>query len=117
MIPPCRERGQELESPRRGMQRDINSCVKLAEEIRKRPWVLLELALAGLLIAWRVAAPTWHPFYLDILFYLGLYWILLALCRDPRAREGAAVGLSLLFLGIYLKGVMPNLLLVTDLLP
>ena len=84
---------------------------------RRRPWLLLELALAGLLIAWRVAAPTWHPVYLDFLFYLGLFWAFLALCPEPRAREGAALALSLLFLAVYLKGVMPHLLLVAGLLP
>jgi hypothetical protein len=91
--------------------------VRAIAEPRRGAWTLLELALAGLLIAWRIAAPTWHPVWQDLLFYLGLYWVFLALCRDARAREWATLALSLLFLGIYLKGVMQNLLLVSDLLP
>ena len=117
MIPLRRAQGQELESPREAGGRDITCCVNVIEALRRRPWILLELACAGLLIAWRCAAPTWHPFYLDILFFLGLYWVLLALCPDPRAHEWGAVGLTLFFLAIYVKSIMPNVLYVANLLP
>ena len=114
MIPLRRGQGQDLESPRGRPGHDITCCVKA---LRRRPWILLELAGAGLLIAWRCAAPTWHPFYLDFLFYLGLFWVLLALCPDGRAHQWAAIGLTLFFLAIYVKGIMPHVLYVAELLP
>ncbi|HEX7901319.1 MAG TPA: hypothetical protein VF950_26405 [Planctomycetota bacterium] len=86
-------------------------------EPRRAVVTLVELALAGLLIAWRCVAPTWHPFWRDILFLLGLYWIFLVLCRNTRAREGVTLALTLVCLGIYLKSVMQDLLFVANLLP
>ena len=92
--------------------------MKAVEESRRGvAWAFLEVALAGLLIAWRCTAPTWHPVYFDIPFYLGLFWIFLTLCPNPRAREAVAVGLMLLLLAVYLKGIMPHMLLAFDLLP
>ena len=87
------------------------------EEPRRGAWTFLEAALAGLFIAWRCSSLLSHPLYLDIPLYLGLFWIFLALCPVPRAREALAVGLMLLFFAIYLKSVITNLLFVADLQP
>ena len=95
----------------------ITTSVKALAEIRRRPWCLLEVALAGALIAWRFVAPTWHPVWFDLLFYLGLYWIYLALFPETKSWTAVTLGLTMLGLGIYLKGQLPHMLLVAELLP
>jgi hypothetical protein len=86
------------------------------ERVRRRPWILLELALAGLLIAWRLAAPTWHPVWMDLLFYLALYWAWTALFPESKAWTRVTLALMLLGLGIYLKHQIPQMLLLVNLL-
>lgn len=108
MIPPARERGQVLE--RRGIKSFVNSGRRLR--------LALELLLAGALIAWRCVARTWHPFYLDIFFYLGVYWIFLALApRESKARTPVAVLMCLGLLALYLKAQVPHMMVVAELLP
>lgn len=85
--------------------------------IRRRPWGLLELALSGLLIAWRCAAPTWHPLWADLFLYLGLYWMLLVLAPAPWSDTWGLLTVMLILLAICLKGQMPHVLLACDLLP
>jgi hypothetical protein len=98
--------------------RRYNFGVNPLVELRTRPWGFLEIALAVALVAWRCAAPTWHPFYRDILFYLGLYWIFLVLVPESSpARTPVTIGMMMLALGIYATGQMPHMLLSLDLLP
>ena len=91
--------------------------MKFLEELRRRPWLLLELGLAAALVSWRCVAPTWHPVWLDIFFYLGLYWAYLAIGTAPRLWTGITLALMLGFLAIYMTRQMPHALLAADLLP
>lgn len=111
MIPLGRAQGQELEG------RGIKSFVKFLAEIRRRPWILLEVALAGLLIAWRFVAPTWHPVWCDLFLYLGLYWICLAFAPGERRWTAITLLLMLGLLAIYLRAQVPQVLVAVDLLP
>lgn len=87
-------------------------------ELSRRRAITAAQAVAALsLAAWRLLAPTWHPFWQDILFWAALYWLATLFGRESRAwpaLTGAVVlGLAL----IYLSGQMPHMLLVYDLLP
>ncbi len=77
----------------------------------------LELALAVLLLVWRCLAPTWHPVYLDLLFYLGLYWVFLILDAKADRVETLTAFLMIALFGIYLRAQMPHWLVLVDLLP
>ena len=77
----------------------------------------IQLLAAAALIAWRALAPTWHPLWEDALFLCALYWIFCLFARDTRAWP-AVTGLVCALIGaLYLKGQMPHMLLVYDLLP
>jgi len=76
-----------------------------------------QLLAAGALIAWRAASPTWHPLREDALFLCALYWMFCLFARNTRAWP-AVTGLLCALLGaIYLKGQIPHMLVVYDLLP
>lgn len=111
MIPPGEAMGQELE-------RDgITSSVNVMEAVRRRPWILLEFLLAGALIAWRFVAPTWHPVWQDLLFYLGLYWIYTAAAPESKAWTGVTLAIMIGFLAICLRAQLPHILVAFELLP
>jgi hypothetical protein len=88
-----------------------------AEPPRRVRWKVLELALAGALVAWRGAAPTWHPFYFDVFFYFGLFWADLVVRPGHRSWVAATGLLMLLTFGLYLKAQMPHILVSANLLP
>lgn len=136
-----RGRGLQLQAPRSGGRRDVetggrhdasiayasggpaagsigyNDGVKIPAALRRRPWMPLELALAVLLLVWRCLAPTWHPVYLDLLFYLGLYWVFLILDAKADRVETLTAFLMIALFGIYLRAQMPHWLVLVDLLP
>jgi hypothetical protein len=83
--------------------------VNSTEAVRRRPWAALEVVLAGALVAWRFVAPTWHAVWLDLLFYLGLYWIFVALCPESKRGSAAAWVLMFLLLILYLRAQGPHM--------
>lgn len=79
--------------------------------------VAAQLAAAAALVAWRVAAHSWHPVWKDIVFLLCLYWVFCLFFLRTRAWGPVTALLVSTLAVIYLNGQMPHMLLVYNLLP
>ena len=84
---------------------------------RRRWSVVAQAATALALAAWRVQAPTWHPFWTDALFLVAVYWIFCLAFLHTRAWAPVTALLMAALGAIYLQGQMPHMLAVVDLLP